>query len=500
MPQDQDDNKGADAMKQAPTPGPLLQGDIVRGPNGQIETVKTANPDFVVLASGNGYLPSLVTFIGRPDADGWMPWSGGENPVPGQRVEVKSRWVPEVVVGLQPSDGLSWSDIIAFRLAPTAPVEASGSDDPLREHVRAMQRMATAYLVPEDYTDRNGDVTFHGTDTNSREYKYDQAGRRAKAFANDMIYMLDGPEERAAMSALRPQPSGETREGIYVASRASVPARGEMWRSLRAGGAPIISTWIDEDGEGQSHDLGELWERILREVTSAERLILYVEPDDFPLKGAFIEVGMALAAGVPVFVVSPGVALEARSLRPLGSWALHPLVTLCQTMGDALHGAKPATTPARAEAQDEGAAGEPVGWVSKESLAGLVKGDAALVWPTRKPNADEAPLYAHPSPTPAADADRVRPSLWWNAEDWEVTRCDLEDAYEDATQGEMRGVAKIGNAHEFDPIYAVRIDIDTTGDGEADDYEIKTFPTKEEADAYLAEALKSTAAKEGEKS
>lgn len=146
------------------------------------------------------------------------------------------------------------------------------------------------------------------------------------------------------------------RSGIYVASRASVPARGEMWRTLRAGGAPIISTWIDEDGEGQSHDLGELWERILREVTSAERLILYVEPDDFPLKGAFIEVGMALAAGVPVFVVSPGVALEARSLRPLGSWALHPLVTLCQTMGDALHGAKP----------------------------------------------------AHPSPTPAADADRAR--------------------------------------------------------------------------------------------
>jgi hypothetical protein len=120
-------------MTQAPTPGPLLKGDIVRGPNGQIETVKSANPDFVVLVSGNGYLPSLVTFIGRPDAEGWMPWSGGENPVPGQRVERKER-SGDLVWCACLSDHLRWThsgwdtDIIAFRIAPTAPVEASGSE------------------------------------------------------------------------------------------------------------------------------------------------------------------------------------------------------------------------------------------------------------------------------------------------------------------------------------------------------------------------------------
>ena len=54
--------------------------------------------------------------------------------------------------------------------------------------------------------------------------------------------------------------------GIYVASRASVPARGAMWRRLRSEGWPIVSTWIDEDGEGQTDDFSDLWERIHREV------------------------------------------------------------------------------------------------------------------------------------------------------------------------------------------------------------------------------------------
>lgn len=142
---------------------------------------------------------------------------------------------------------------------------------------------------------------------------------------------------RIVLAALaHPPAQGSESGGVYVASRASVPERGRMWRGLRAKGAPIISTWIDEDGEGQSQDLGDLWDRICREVTGAARLILYVEPGDFPLKGAFIEVGMALAAGVPVFVVAPGVDLEPRSLRPLGSWAKHPLVTFCDTVEAAL--------------------------------------------------------------------------------------------------------------------------------------------------------------------
>lgn len=130
-----------------------------------------------------------------------------------------------------------------------------------------------------------------------------------------------------------------TQHGIYVASRASVPERGAMWRALRAQGAPIVSSWIDEDGEGATDNFGDLWERICREVTGAAALILYAEPSDFPLKGAYIEVGMALAAGVPVYAVLPGVKLEPRSMRPVGSWLMHPLVEVSDSVDTALSAA-----------------------------------------------------------------------------------------------------------------------------------------------------------------
>lgn len=80
---------------------------------------------------------------------------------------------------------------------------------------------------------------------------------------------------------------------------------------------------------GATADLSKLWARIVREVTTADRLVLYVEPDDFPLKGALLEVGFALAAGKPVYVVAPGCNFAAPSYRPIGSWIRHPLVTVC---------------------------------------------------------------------------------------------------------------------------------------------------------------------------
>lgn len=114
---------------------------------------------------------------------------------------------------------------------------------------------------------------------------------------------------------------------VYAASRASVPERGAMWRTLRAHGARIVSSWIDEDGEGQTADFGELWSRIEAEIRSADRLVLYAEPSDFPLKGALVEVGMAIAMGKPVYLILPDVELDPRNFRPLGSWAAHPLVS-----------------------------------------------------------------------------------------------------------------------------------------------------------------------------
>jgi hypothetical protein len=129
---------------------------------------------------------------------------------------------------------------------------------------------------------------------------------------------------------------GDVREGIYVASRASIPERGRMWRDLRASGVQINSSWIDEDGEGETSDWSELWTRIEAEIKRSRALILYAEPNDFPLKGAFVEAGIAIAAGIPVFIVAPSVELGSYGCRPIGSWASHPLVSYADTIGGAL--------------------------------------------------------------------------------------------------------------------------------------------------------------------
>lgn len=123
----------------------------------------------------------------------------------------------------------------------------------------------------------------------------------------------------------------ERREGVYTASRASVPERGAMWRRLRAEGHCVSATWIDEDGPGQTPDMGVLWRRIVQDETRCRALVLYIEPADLPLKGALVEVGCALAYGARVFVVAPGLAE-----KDVGSWVRHPAVAWCATIEEAM--------------------------------------------------------------------------------------------------------------------------------------------------------------------
>ncbi len=113
------------------------------------------------------------------------------------------------------------------------------------------------------------------------------------------------------------------RQGIYVASRASQPRLPEMWKSLRSEGWPIISTWIDEPGAGETESMVELWMRIVAEVRSSEAVVFYADPESFPLRGAYVEVGIALAFGIPVFAI-------VRNKANVGSWINHPLVEICE--------------------------------------------------------------------------------------------------------------------------------------------------------------------------
>jgi hypothetical protein len=113
---------------------------------------------------------------------------------------------------------------------------------------------------------------------------------------------------------------------IYVASRASIDERPRMWRDLRDAGWPISSSWIDEAGPEETKCFGDLWTRIAQEITASRGVVLYVRPDDFPLKGALIEVGMAMGQNKRIGIVAPGLVLEEPHLRPIGSWVRHPLV------------------------------------------------------------------------------------------------------------------------------------------------------------------------------
>lgn len=127
--------------------------------------------------------------------------------------------------------------------------------------------------------------------------------------------------------------------GIYVASRASLPARPAMWRGYRDRGFPIVSSWIDEAGDGETANFGDLWRRIDREIAAASVLVLYAEREDFPLKGAYVETGLALARGIPVLCAFPGVVLDPRSARPVGSWLHHPSCQIFITLDAAMSAA-----------------------------------------------------------------------------------------------------------------------------------------------------------------
>lgn len=148
---------------------------------------------------------------------------------------------------------------------------------------------------------------------------------------------------RDEITALRERAERAERDaggtGIYVASRASIPERSAMWRAYRADGVPIVSTWIDEAGEGETACYVDLWDRITSEISGSAALILYAEPNDFPLKGALIEVGIAIGMCKPIIACLPRVQLTGDTLRPVGSWIKHRLVARNDSITDAIFAA-----------------------------------------------------------------------------------------------------------------------------------------------------------------
>jgi nucleoside 2-deoxyribosyltransferase len=102
---------------------------------------------------------------------------------------------------------------------------------------------------------------------------------------------------------------------IYIASKAHHRAR---WRQLREEGAPINSRWIDVDDKYSADpsdlDYADLWSKCVTDVTVCDALVVYVEPGEI-LKGALVEMGIAIGMNIPVFLVG-----RAEDFLANGTW------------------------------------------------------------------------------------------------------------------------------------------------------------------------------------
>lgn len=153
----------------------------------------------------------------------------------------------------------------------------------------------------------------------------DDDERNADGFAVLLRHALSAAVDGLASRAGEPN-------GIYVASRTR---HARTWRELRAAGYPIVASWIDEAGPGETADYADLMWRCAYEASHAQAIVLYAEADDIAgWKGAWFELGAAVACGVPAFFV--GVDDSQSALRHPASALRHPAVTCCDSLAVAM--------------------------------------------------------------------------------------------------------------------------------------------------------------------
>lgn len=334
---------------QAPTPGPLTAESVKLLVKGDLLMLDGQPVRFLNLFMGgiraddgsdkriSALPPDRFAFIGRPDESGWMPWSGSENPFGQTIVSVRLATGAEVTKRADHFPKVAWSNIITHALAPTAPVEASGSD---------WKQAASGKRLVANLASYCGGETPGCTDISPCCDCLKQANvfeRGADPFGAYVTHLGD---------LLRPQPSGETREAVAEAQR-------ELDRA-----------------EAQDHRTVSVRIGTMRALLSARPLALGGQQGDSETLRVLLD-NLVIAQTMSKDIRQKATD-EARSY-----------------LYDRRH------TPARAEAQDEGAAGEPVG-----HIRGV---DDVLVvdWAQNVMPPAGTALYAHPSPTPAADADRV---------------------------------------------------------------------------------------------
>lgn len=118
---------------------------------------------------------------------------------------------------------------------------------------------------------------------------------------------------------------------IYPSSKVK---HAPMWRELQQKVPNVFfnARWLkraEKESELSVDDMRHLWMECMQDISSSEALLLYAEDGD-TLRGALVEVGMALAMGKPVVL-----AMDQKIMRDYGTW-MHMDVTWTYSIEDAI--------------------------------------------------------------------------------------------------------------------------------------------------------------------
>lgn len=302
---------------QAPTPGPLtsesvkllVKGDILLCADRIIRSVEQVDVERGVLwfTDGEACGPSVCVFIGRTDESGWMPWSGGEPTITDPTVDIEVR-LRNGELHVDRSPAFDWTydpephpfDIIAFRLAPTAPVEASGSEreadawkwlgqlypnDAPSDLAYDANEMVDAFLAGSGRSDRMAKALERIADEQQYRSGYCQTDITVEPALTAEEAQTVAREALAQQTAPRPQPSGETRElaayfGTYrphVADGAAVTVYVPL--TLKQIDATIASL-STTPARAEAQDEGAAGDDLHQALTLALALLGQMEPTD----------------------------------------------------------------------------------------------------------------------------------------------------------------------------------------------------------------------------
>lgn len=197
-----------------PAVGPLSAGDLVQHvvAKNMLRVIRRIDgewPDVWLNMVGEPHQAHMADrwiFVGRPGPDGWISWSGGVNPVPGQVVDA-TLGVGSFTNCKSDVVGPFWADSGRFRVAPTAPVEAGRSE---REWITGddLHEIMTTF-------DERADVSEIAAKINQRiALRPQPSGETLQSLGQAFDDAMEGSHGAWAVSGDEGQPSGETREAV----------------------------------------------------------------------------------------------------------------------------------------------------------------------------------------------------------------------------------------------------------------------------------------------